>query len=679
MNKKNFKNGNTKVHYYEQIRKITPFIILLISLVAFIGCEAQEKQNGNTQNNSMEWPSYASDKASSKYSPLAQINKSNFKDLTTAWKWESPDKEITEDHPDLQTWVWESTPLMIDGVLYISTSMSQVAAINATNGETIWIYDPETWKNGTPSNNGFVHRGVEYWENGNDKRIIFGTGDGFLIALNAKDGEPINRFGENGRVDLTKGLSREIPRNVYGVSSPPTISNDVIVMGSKVHDVPVNEIMPPGDVRGFDVRTGEQLWTFHSIPHEGEFGNETWEDDSWENNGAANAWTMMSADEELGYVYVPFGTPQNDFYGGQRPGNGLYGESLVCLDARTGKRIWHYQMAHHGVWDYDLPAAPNLIDVNVDGKSVKAIAQPTKQAMLFVLDRVTGKPIWPIDEKTVPQSTISGEKTSPTQPFPTNPLPYDRQGVTEEDVVDFTPELRERALEILEKYNYGPIYTPHSLEKPTIMMPGWAGGSSWAGAAFDPESGIAYVSSVTSALTITMANLESESHAPLVGMPAPIETMDGIPLWKPPYGRITAIDLNTGEHRWMSPLGDLANTNSELKKMNLQSLGRPSRGHLLVTETLLIVGQEGTTQRQEVEREGVDEEEEGGSLNFQTVNPKLVAYDKETGELIGEVELPGNATAAPMTYMIDGRQFIAITTGGANLPAELIVLSLPEK
>ncbi len=624
-----------------------------------------------------EWLSYAGDKGSSKYSPLDQIGKDNFDRLSIAWTWRSADEEIVKANPDLKTWTWESTPLMVGGVLYVSTSLSEAAAIDAATGKTRWVYDPETWKNGTPSNNGFVHRGVAYWADGNDQRILFGTGDGYLICLNAQTGTPISTFGQQGRIDLTQRLGRPVDRRLYGVSSPPIICRDVVVMGSKVHDFPLAKEMPPGDVRGFNVRTGKQQWLFRSVPAAGEFGNETWDQGSWKTTGAANAWTLISADEALGFVYLPFGTPSNDLYGGQRPGNGLFGESLVCLEARTGKRIWHFQMVHHGVWDYDLPAAPNLIDIRVNGERVKAVAQVSKQGFCYVFDRVTGRTIWPIEERPVPHSTVPGERLSPTQPFPTKPAPFDRQGITENDVIDFTPELRKDALAVLEKYNYGPLFTPPALHKPTILMPGIAGGASWAGAAFDPETGIFYVPSITLPYAATMAN-SPVSHADYVGTFAPVETMHGVPLWKPPYARITAIDLNTGEHRWMAPMGDLARSNPVLQQLNLPPLGRAARGHVLLTKTLLIVGQEGSTQREiSAEREASAEPGSVKVPNFEIHDPKLSAYDKATGKVVGEVALPFNATGAPMTYMLNGKQFIVVPTGGSNLPAELIVLSLP--
>jgi quinoprotein glucose dehydrogenase len=568
-------------------------------------------------------------------------------------------------------------PINVIVKLYDSTSYSQVAAIDAATGKTRWVYDPETWKGGMPSNNGFVHRGVVYWAHRNDERILFGTGDGYLICLNAQTGKPISTFGQEGRIDLTQGLGRPVDRHLYGVSSPPIICRDVVVMGSKVHDFPLVEKMPPGHVRGFDVRTGKQQWLFRSIPGEGEFGNETWGEGSWKTAGAANVWSLISADEELGYVYLPFSTPANDYYGSKRPGNGLFADSLVCLDARTGKRIWHFQMVHHGLWDYDLPAAPNLVDIRVNGKPVKAVAQVSKQGFCYVFDRVTGRPIWPIEERPVPQSTVPGERPSPTQPFPTRPAPFDRQGITEDDVIDFTPELRKKALAVLEKYNYGPVFTPPSLEKPTILMPAIAGGASWAGAAYDPETGILYVPSITLPYAATLAK-SPVPHAHYVGMPAAVESMHGVPLWKPPYGRITAIDLNTGDHRWMVPMGDLAQSNPVLQQLRLPPLGRAARGHVLLTKTVLIVGQEGNTQRESnAQREASADPGSVKVPDFEIHDPKLCAYDKATGKVVGEVAMPRNATGAPMTYMLNGKQFIVVPTGGANLPAELIALCLP--
>lgn len=626
-----------------------------------------------TQPGDSEWRSYGNDTGSSKYSPLSQINKDNIKDLKIAWIWHSADDEKTKGNPRLKTSAWEATPLMVNGVLYVSTSLSQVAALEAATGRTLWVYDPETWKNGTPPNQGFVSRGVAYWEKDRDKRVFIGTGDAYLLCLNAATGKPVPAFGKDGRIYLTQGLGRSVNRKYYGVSSPPIICRDTVVVGSNIVDFPIVKEMPPGDVRGFDVRTGKLKWTFHAAAQKGEFGAETWEDNSNSVTGSANVWSLMSADEKLGYLYLPFTSPSNDFYGGERHGNGLFGDSLVCVDARTGKRIWHFQMVHHDLWDYDLPAAPNLMDITVNGKKIKAVAQVSKQGFCYVFDRVTGKPVWPIEERAVPQSTVPGEKSSPTQPFPTKPAPFDRQGFSEAELMDFTPELHEEAQKILEKYHYGPLFTPPSLDKPIISMPGVAGGASWAGAAADPETGMLYIPSNTIPFGIMMTKAPVP-HTKYVGGFIPMETVQGLPLQKPPYSRVTAIDLNTGEQKWMKPMGRFPSLedNPFIKSLHLAPTGRPSRGHILLTKTLLFIAQEGTTLRISPAQDGL-----ANVADFGIVDPKLCAYDKTTGAVVGEVALPRNATGAPMTYSVRGKQFIVIPTGGANLPAELIALSLP--
>ncbi len=651
-------------------------MLLACVLAVCLGCGASRSSAQTEAGDGkadVGWPSYAGDKASSKYSPLAQIDRNNFRDLRVAWKWRSAEAAITDAHPEIKTWTWECTPLMVDGVLYVSTSLSQVAALNAATGAPLWVYDPETWKHGTPPNHGFVNRGVTYWADGKDRRVFIGTGDAYLICLNAEDGKPVASFGQQGRIDLTQGLGRPVERKLYGVSSPPAVCRDVVAVGASILDYPMNAAMPPGDVRGFDVRTGELRWTFHAVPHAGEAGYETWENGSAEHTGSANVWAPMSADEELGWFYLPLSTPSNDYFGGARPGSGLFGESLVCVDARTGRRVWHFQMVHHGLWDYDLPAAPNLLDLTVGGRKVRAVAQVSKQGFCYVFDRVSGEPLWPIEERPVPASDVPGEKAWPTQPFPTKPAPFDRQGMTADDVVDFTPELRQEALKVLEKYHHGPLFTPPATDKPTLLVPGVAGGASWAGAAADPETGTLYVPSNTLPFA---AQLTTEVPPPTkyTGRYFSPELVRNLPLCKPPWGRVTAIDLNTGDQRWMRPIGRVPamEAHPAFAALHLPPTGRPSRGHVLLTKTLLLVAQEGTTQRSELALEGY------AIVNqFAIIDPKLRAYDKATGELLGEVDLPRNATGAPMTYLFEGKQYIVVPTGGANLPPELIALSLP--
>jgi len=621
-----------------------------------------------------EWPAYAGTYAASRYSPLTQINRDNAKNLRVAWRWKSPDMAIKEANPTIgPTRANESTPLMIGGVLYTSTSLSQVAAIDAATGETKWVYDPKIYENGLgfPANDGWLHRGVAYWRNGDDERIIMLTAFAQMIALDAKTGKPVPGFGNDGRIDLTEGLRRPVDRDYYTMSSPPVIVRGVIVVGSSVMDWWRKSPSPPGDVRGFDVLTGRLLWTFHTVPQGEEPGVETWQRDSWREAGNANVWAPMSADEDLGYVYLPVSTPTNDYYGGHRPGDGLYGESLVCLEAATGRKVWHYQLVHHGLWDYDLPAAPSLIDITVEGKPIKAVAQVTKQAFVYVFDRVSGKPVWPIEEQPVPASSVPGESASKTQPFPTKPAPIDIQGVRDEHLIDLTPELHSEAKDIVAKYDHGPLFTPPS-ERGTIQVPGVAGGGNWAGAAIDPESGMLYVGTYRLPFVVTVRRpAQGESRYDFIGEFRYLPGPRGLPLLKPPFGSMLAIDMNSGEHRWRIPVGR-AELIPTVQALGIRErLGFPTRSWALITKTVMIIVQSGYF--------GPARLPPGGTRRIADLNnfdPHLWVYDKTTGEMLAEIAVPANAVGAPMTYMAGGKQFIVFPVGGGPLVEELIAVSL---
>ena len=622
-----------------------------------------------------EWPAYAGTYAAARYSPLTQINRDNAKDLHIAWRWKSPDMAIMAANPDVgPTHANESTPLMVGGVLYTSTSLSEVAAIDAATGETKWVFDPKIYENGLglPPNLGWTHRGVAYWRSGDDERIVILTAFAQMIALDAKTGKPVPGFGTDGRVDLAAGLRRPVERDYYTMTSPPVIVRNVIVVGSSVYDWWGKRPSPPGDVRGYDVANGQLLWTFHTVAQGEEPGVETWEKDSWKEMGNANVWAPMSADEELGYVYLPVSTPTNDFYGGDRPGDGLYGESLVCLDVTTGKKVWHFQLVHHGLWDYDPPAAPNLIDITVDGKPIKAVAQVTKQAFLYVFDRVTGKPVWPIEEQPVPPSTVPGEQAAKTQPVPSKPAPFDIQGATDDNLNDLTPEIHQEAIEIAKAHDRGRLFTPPS-ERGTIQLPGDAGGGNWAGAAIDPETHTLYVTTyrVPSLITVHKPVAAWQGSYDFIGESRYVPGPRGLPLMKPPFASLVAIDMNAGEHRWRIPIGR-SSAMGPLRRLNLSGdYGVLARSWALVTKSAMIVVQMGY-----LSAPRFVPEKKRPIRDLHNLDPHLWVYDKATGEKLAELELPSNATGAPITYMAGGKQFIVFPVGGGPITEELIAVSL---
>lgn len=509
------------------------------------------------------------------------------------------------------------------------------------------------------------HRGVAYWSDGQEERILFGTGTAYLYSLDARTGKVDSLFGDGGRIDLIEMFDRPVARMAVSVTSPPIVCRDVVVTGYFVQDWPWDgsppEKNPPGDVFGFDVRTGGRLWTFHPVPREGKFGADTWENDSWKDFSRVNAWIILSADEELVYLYLPFGNPNNEYYGGGRPGDNLFSSTLVCLEARTGKRVWHYQTMRHGSWNTDLPHAAILPDIVVDGKPIKAVAQLTKQAFCFVFDRVTGEPVWPIEDRPVPASTMPGEPMPPTQPFLTKPAPFDRQGLSEDDVIDFTPEIRQEALELLAQYDYGPLYTPPS-ERGTIMLPGAIGGANfWSGAA-QPGKGWIYVSSETKPSRVRLRERDGVPGG-YSGRSRDQTGPRGLPLTKPPYGRITAIDLNTGEHRWMTPIGE-----GPIRHPDLPPLGSATRVFPMATETLLfaVTDQPFSTRKHRYPGDYYIHSE-----------PYLWVYDLDDGRLVHRLKLPASGSATPISYALNGRQYIVVSLGDADTPPELVACALP--
>jgi quinoprotein glucose dehydrogenase len=630
---------------------------------------------------SFEWKTYGGDLASMRYAPLEQINEDNFARLKIAWRLKT---DAFGPRPDT---LYSATPLMVGGVLYTTVGTRRAAvALNAATGELLWMHAEDEGLRGRNAPRNGAGRGVAYWSNadGTDQRIIYVTPGYRMIALNARTGIPIAGFGQNGVVDLKLEDDQELDPVTaeLGLNATPLVAGDVVVVGAAHRSgyTPPTMRNAKGYVRGFDARTGRRLWIFHTIPKPGEFGYETWKNESALTNGNTGAWAQMSADMELGLVYVPVEMPTGDYYGGNRPGDTLFDESLVALDLKTGARKWHYQTVHHGVWDYDLSCAPILFDVTVDGRRVKALAQPTKQAFLFVLNRETGVPIWPIEERPVPQSTVPGEKTSLTQPFPTRPVPFDRQGIGIDDLIDFTPALRAEALEVAKRYQLGPLYTPpvlssHEGPLATLQVPSDHGGANWPGGAFDPETHRLFVHSHSQVFPIGIIRADPKVSdmgyvsGQVAGSGAGSQgrggaTVQGLPLIKPPYDRITAYDLNTGELVWQkthsSTPDEIAN-HPALKGLKFPRLGQPGRTFIgvLATKSLLIAGEGGVHTNEAGERVAL-----------------LRAYDKATGADVGAVAMPAKQTGSPMSYVIDGRQFVVVAVSGVD-GAELIAYALP--
>ena len=654
-----------------------------------------------------DWRSYAGDLRNQHYSPLAQIAGSNFNALEVAWRFKT---DSLGPRPEFKL---EGTPLMVNGVLYTTAGTRRaVVALDAVTGELRWVHAEYEGARAAASPRQLSGRGVAYWTDGRDERILYITTGYRLVALDARTGSRIASFGADGIVDLKagvvfgKGQQIDLVTGEIGVHSTPAITKDGVVMvGSSFLEggTPKTHNNTKGLVRGFDVRTGKRLWTFNTIPRPGEFGNDTWLNESWAVTGNTGVWNQIAADEELGLAYLPVETPSSDFYGGLRPGNNLFAESIVAIDYRTGQRKWHFQLVHHPIWNMDIAAAPMLVDLTVGGRPVKAVAAMGKQAMLYLFNRVTGEPIFPIEERPVPQSDVPGEKTSPTQPFPTRPPPYDHQGVTLENLIDFTPELRAEALKIAARYKTGPIFTPPPVSRAEGPIAGFrsSGGTNWPGGSFDPETHIAYVPSFTAMPVLGLLpppskefsdvpyvsgnaltgvryisgpgeNMGADAPARPAGGAAAATTNDGavnanaspqgLPLLKPPYGRITAIDLDNGVFVWQVAHGetpDSVRNHPALKGLTIPRTGQSGAVGALVTKTLVIAGDPLATT--------VPNRGRGAMLH---------AYDKKTGAEVGTVFMPAPQSGTPMTYSWNGKQYIVVAVSGGNYSGEYLAFAL---
>ncbi len=693
-------------------------------------------QSGLPSTRNGEWTHYTADVRGSRYSPLDQINASNFNQLEVAWRFKT---DNLGTRPEFKL---EGTPLMVKGVIYATGGTRRsVVALDGKSGELIWVHAEKEGARAVNAPRQLSGRGLSYWTDGKgDERVIYVTTGYRLVSLNAKTGVPVPSFGENGVVDMKKGAvigkgeQINLETGEIGLHSTPTVAKDVVIVGSSFREglTVKSHNNTKGLVRAWDAKSGKLLWTFNTIPRPGEFGNDTWEKESWAINGNTGVWSQITVDEELGLVYLPVEDPTSDLYGGHRPGNNLFGDSIVCVDLKTGQRKWFYQIVHHPIWDLDMPAAPLLMDLVVDGKPVKAVAQATKQGFLFVFDRVTGKPIWPIEERPVPQTDVPGEKTSPTQPFPTKPPAYSRNGVVESDLVDFTPEIKAQALDVAKRYRLGPVYLPPLVSKPegpiaALTAGTLSGGVNWPGSAYDPEMHVFFTHACNSCIAPLglvappkefsdldyVMGTAGQTFRPIVGggegeaadaprqqspargaappaAPAPPPpatppagaaaagggrggapagggpfgaTVQGLNIVKPPYGVIVAINMDKGDLMWSVPHGDTPDgvrNHAALRGVTVPKTGQQGNVGVVVTKTLVVAGDPLVTTTTDHPR---------GAM--------LRAYDKQTGKEVGAVFLPAAQSGSPMTYMLDGKQYIVVAVSGGNYSGEYIAFSLP--
>ena len=647
------------------LRGVSFSVLIAAAALAAMSRIATGQSSSAGDGRLVAWPYVAADTAATRYSPLSDIDRRTVGRLQVAWEWLPGEKAQPNGAMPNN---FSGTPIMIDNVLYITTMLNRIVALDADTGRELWVHDPRAYRWGQSAMaSGFTHRGATPWWDDDDRLYLFMASRHRLIKIDARTGMPADSFGSGGEVDLTRGVRWEgqFDKLHLGNQSPVAIYENLVLVGFGLTDRIMHEFDAPGFVRAYDARTGKEAWSWYAVPRGGEFGADTWENDSWAVTGHSNVWAAMTVDVERGLLYVPTSTPSNDFYGGRRHGANLFAESIVCLDAKTGQRKWHFQTVHHGLWDYDLPAQPNLVTITVDGRSIDAVAVVAKTGFTFVFDRVTGMPVWPIEERPVDTSTdVPGERVYPTQPFPTKPPPFAEQGITLDDAFDLTPELAEKARAEMRKYRIGPLYTPPSLVG-TLIRPMIAGGANWGGAAFDPETRLLFVKSTDTSSFLKIGKLDPEksnnpfakiSDVEYTNVAGSTPTFErGLPLHKPPYAHLTAIDLNRGDIRWRVPFGkgsDFIRNHPALAGVKVPArLGTPGAQSAIVT---------------------------GGGLVFiGGGDDALYAFDKDTGEEIWSGALPRRTSGNPITYRTrSGRQFVVIATGSGT-DAALVAFALP--